>query len=364
MWNIKRSWTSRAWVSRISPRVFRDFGGAEEKGGTSNFIPIPWFSNKQKLKITQKLKLRAIGRDTWAPRVCKNFVVGPERRKKRKEKKERREERRDSRIGGEIAGYTNRRTENRCSSSLGWSCRTRDPVTRSCQHKRVSHPHLSEVHALCSARRCAHNSPSPPSFVHHPFPLFLPPSLSRPGHPSFSRPSFFLHPARLPPQLPLSPRFPRVFLPLYFSPRSRFSSFFCSSLSLSLGLSIRVYALFTRRFLSRSFLDRRQLLSLSPSRSISVVTPDLSLFLSLFLSVCHSRCISTLPPMRIGSPFFEFRGTTHAWYRHRRGTFLDFRLRLRWTGRERGINARPRSIFRHPSPGRPRRCVEWFVSSG
>lgn len=129
-------------------------------------------------------------------------------------------------------------------------------------------------------------------------------------------------------------------------------------LSLSLGLSIRVYALFTRRFLSRSFLDRRQLLSLSPSRSISVVTPDLSLFLSLFLSVCHSRCISTLPPMRIGSPFFEFRGTTHAWYRHRRGTFLDFRLRLRWTGRERGINARPRSIFRHPSPGRPRRCVE------
>lgn len=195
-----------------------------------------------------------------------------------------------------------------------------------------------------------------------PVPPLPSPSLSRPGHPSFSRPSFFLHPARLPPQLPLSPRFPRVFLPLYFSPRSRFSSSFCSSLSL--GLSIRVYALFTRRFLSRSFLDRRQLLSLSPSRSISVVTPDLSLFLSLFLSVCHSRCISTLPPMRIGSPFFEFRGTTHAWYRHRRGTFLDFRLRLRWTGRERGINARPRSIFRHPSPGRPRRCVEWFVSSG
>lgn len=171
--------------------------------------------------------------------------------------------------------------------------------------------------------------------------LFFPPSRAS----ASPTPSFTTFSPRLPPSV-------------LFSPQPFFLLLLLLSLSLSLGLSIRVYALFTRRFLSRSFLDRRQLLSLSPSRSISVVTPDLSLFLSLFLSVCHSRCISTLPPMRIGSPFFEFRGTTHAWYRHRRGTFLDFRLRLRWTGRERGINARPRSIFRHPSPGRPRRCVE------
>lgn len=69
------------------------------------------------------------------------------------------EKRKERRIGGEIA-RTEAASENRCASSLGWSCRTRDPVTRSYQHNRVSHPHLSEVHALCSARRCAHNSPS------------------------------------------------------------------------------------------------------------------------------------------------------------------------------------------------------------
>lgn len=206
----------------------------------------------------------------------------------------------------------------------------------------------------CAVHADARTTPLPlPSLVRHPFPLSLrsrPLSLSlsraRPGHPSFSRPSFFLHPARLPPQLPLSPRFPRVFLPLCFSPRGRFSS------SLSLSVYSRVCTLHSSLlavFYHRSFLDRRQLLSLSQSRSISVVTRD---SLSISLCVCHSLAVfPPLPPMRIGSPFFEFRGTTHAWYRHRRGTFLDFRLRLRWAGRERA----PARFF-DTLP--PRRCVQ------
>lgn len=203
----------------------------------------------------------------------------------------------------------------------------------------------------CAVHADARTTPLPlPSLVRHPFPL------------SLRSLSLFL--ARgLVTHLFLDPLFssiPRVCLPnSLFHRVFPASSSLCAFLPaavfppLSLSLSIRVYALFTRRFspfsIYRSFLDRRQLLSLSQSRSISVVTRD---SLSISLCVCHSLAVfPPLPPMRIGSPFFEFRGTTHAWYRHRRGTFLDFRLRLRWAGRERA----PARFF-DTLP--PRRCVE------
>lgn len=206
----------------------------------------------------------------------------------------------------------------------------------------------------CAVHADARTTPLPlPSLVRHPFPLSL---RSRPLSLSLARAAWspiffstlFFPPSRAsasptPSFTAFSPRLPPSVL---FSPRPFFL------LSLSLSVYSRVCTLHSSLlavFYHRSFLDRRQLLSLSQSRSISVVTRD---SLSISLCVCHSLAVfPPLPPMRIGSPFFEFRGTTHAWYRHRRGTFLDFRLRLRWAGRERA----PARFF-DTLP--PRRCVQ------
>lgn len=208
----------------------------------------------------------------------------------------------------------------------------------------------------CTPMRAQLPFPSRPSSATRspsPFALALSLSLSRarPGHPSFSRPSFFLHPARLPPQLPLSPRFPRVFLPLCFSPRGRFSS------SLCLFACMHSSLVASRRFLS-PFLPRPTTAFISFSESIDLCC---NARLSLYFSLCVSltRCISTSPTNANWKPLLRVS-------RHNTRVVSSSSRhfpRLSSSPSMGGQGARPRSIFRHPSPEAVRSMIrfEWII---
>lgn len=162
----------------------------------------------------------------------------------------------------------------------------------------------------CAVHADARTSPLPlPSLVHHPFPLFLPLltlSLSlAPWSPIFFSTLFF-PPSRAsasptPSFTAFSPRLPPSVL---FSPQPFFLLLLLSlSLSVCLFVCMHSSLVASRRFLSRSFLDRRQLLSLSPSRSISVVTS-----LSLFFSLCVTHAVFPLShhQCELEAPFSSF----------------------------------------------------------
>lgn len=211
----------------------------------------------------------------------------------------------------------------------------------------------------CTPMRAQLPFPSRPSSATRspsPFALALSLSLSRarPGHPSFSRPSFFLHPARLPPQLPLSPRFPRVFLPLCFSPRGRFSS------SLSLSVYSRVCTLHSSLLavFYLPFLPRPTTAFISFSESIDLCC---NARLSLYFSLCVSltRCISTSPTNANWKPLLRVS-------RHNTRVVSSSSRhfpRLSSSPSMGGQGARPRSIFRHPSPEAVRSMIrfEWII---